>query len=142
MLSNLLPKKLEASSTEFEDAIEELSKSKLEKLKTLSQLAQRLWAEINNGSLVFDRHIVEERALRDLSRVQVIEFANRVLSANQKRCLIIGVCGKNEVTSDDWDSHAKGVALSLSSSLKGQAQIVDSIARFKCGLSCYPSGFN
>jgi secreted Zn-dependent insulinase-like peptidase len=136
LLASFLPKKLDVDSKEFEDAIEELSKAKLEKLKTLGQLANRLWIEIHNGSLIFDRHEQEERALRQLSRSQVLSFAHKILVKGQR--LVVGVCGKAEITSEDWVGHAKEAAVSLYGGKDG-SQIITSIPEFRARLSCFPS---
>ena len=55
--------------------VEELVKSKLEKPKTLRQLASRHWAEIERGTLLFDRQDREAAALRQLTKQDVATFA-------------------------------------------------------------------
>ncbi len=50
-------------------------KSKLEKPKTLRQLASRHWAEIERGTLLFDRQEREAAALRQLTKQDVTAFA-------------------------------------------------------------------
>ena len=142
-LSEILKLKCSSDSNEFEEAVEELSKSKLEKLKTLSQLANRVWGEINNGSLLFCRHVDEEAALRKLSRQELLGFASKVFGECKR--LIVGVCGKNEIEASgetDREAYAKNVSLSLSQAQKGQAQVIESISQFKSGLSLYPSRMN
>ena len=54
--------------------VEELVKSKLEKPKTLRQLAARHWAEIERGTLRFDRQEREAAALRTLTKQDVTAF--------------------------------------------------------------------
>jgi len=49
-------------------------KSKLEKPKTLRQLASRHWAEIERGTLLFDRQQREAAALRELTKQDVTAF--------------------------------------------------------------------
>ena len=49
-------------------------KSKLDKPKTLRQLAGRHWAEIERGTLLFDRQDREAAALRELTKRDVIAF--------------------------------------------------------------------
>ena len=54
--------------------VEELVKTKLEKPKTLRQLAARHWAEIERGTLLFDRQQREAAALRGLTKRDVASF--------------------------------------------------------------------
>ena len=54
--------------------MEELVKSKLERPKTLRQLAARHWAEIERGTLLFDRQEREAAALRTLTKQDVMAF--------------------------------------------------------------------
>lgn len=142
LLSEILISKLREDSNEFEEAVEELSKTKLEKLKSLGSLADRVYDEINKGTLIWNRHIEEVGALRQLTRDQLLRFAFRVLQVETRR-LIVGVCGKKEVDSAgaaaDRERHARNAALSLSEAQNGKAHIVDSVAKFKTGLSLYPS---
>lgn len=49
-------------------------KAKLEKPKTLRQLASRHWHEIDHGTLVFDRPVAEAAELRKLSKQDVVAF--------------------------------------------------------------------
>ena len=61
--------------------VEELVKSKLEKPKTLRQLASRHWAEIECGTLLFDRQQREAAALQQLTKQDVTAFF-KVLAAS------------------------------------------------------------
>ncbi|KAG1675762.1 hypothetical protein FOA52_012418 [Chlamydomonas sp. UWO 241] len=61
-------------------AVEELSKTKLERPKTLRELAGRYWSEVFHGTLVFDRQQQEVDHLRSLTRRDLMGFARSVLS--------------------------------------------------------------
>ena len=54
--------------------VEELIKSKLEKPKTLRQLAARQWHEIDHGTHIFERPDVECAELRRLSKEDLTTF--------------------------------------------------------------------
>jgi len=49
-------------------------KTKMEKPKTLRQLASQHWAEIERGTLLFDRQQREAAALRELTKQDVTAF--------------------------------------------------------------------
>ncbi|KAG2487100.1 hypothetical protein HYH03_014213 [Edaphochlamys debaryana] len=70
-----------SGATEFETAVAELAKTKLEKPKKLGDLANRWWSEVQHGSYLFDRQEVEVAALRKLTPAELLEFARGLLAA-------------------------------------------------------------
>ncbi|GLC45843.1 hypothetical protein PLESTM_001791300 [Pleodorina starrii] len=69
--------------SEFQVAVEELAKAKLEKPKKLGDLANRWWSEVQLGSYCFDRQEAEVAQLRSLTPRELISFAREVLTGEQ-----------------------------------------------------------
>ncbi|GIL66232.1 hypothetical protein Vafri_19765 [Volvox africanus] len=67
------------SPTQFEIAVEELAKSKLETPKKLGDLANRWWSEVHKGYYCFDRQEAEVAQLRSLTPGELLSFARELL---------------------------------------------------------------
>ncbi|GIM02423.1 hypothetical protein Vretimale_7295 [Volvox reticuliferus] len=65
--------------TQFEIAVEELAKSKLEAPKKLGDLANRWWSEVHKGYYCFDRQAPEVAELRSLTPGELLSFARELL---------------------------------------------------------------
>lgn len=79
-----LPSYLEGlSQDDFDSAVSELSKAKLERPKRLGELAQRAWSEVQQGSHLWGRPEAEVEQLRSISRQELLEFARQVGAVKQ-----------------------------------------------------------
>jgi len=87
----------EMSEAEFQDNIAAAESKLLAKDLTLEQETKRWWAEIEEGSLWFDRwqHITKE--MHKVSKEELIAFASLHVLGSQKRWLITGIGAHDDV---------------------------------------------
>ncbi|GFR51999.1 hypothetical protein Agub_g14534, partial [Astrephomene gubernaculifera] len=88
------------AQTEFEIAVEELAKSKLQAPKKLGDLVGPWWSEISHATYCFDRKEAEVAALRSVTPEELLAFARAQLTPGSPDCrkLSIQVRGKAEAT--------------------------------------------
>jgi secreted Zn-dependent insulinase-like peptidase len=88
-LQNSLREKItNMKSEEFKESVDELIKVKLEKPKRLQQKCLRDWAEIQEGTLRFDRHVQEVEALKAMSQRDFIDFVNTFIIQQSTRKML------------------------------------------------------
>jgi len=88
-LQNSLQEKIaNMKAEEFKESVDELVKVKLEKPKRLQQKCLRDWAEIQEGTLRFDRHLQEVEALRALAQSDFMDFVNTFIIEKSSRKML------------------------------------------------------
>jgi len=108
--------------SEFQVAVEELAKSKLEKAKQLGELAGQWWTEISSGSFLFDRQKQEVEVLRRITPEELLAFAKDVLGGGGgARKLAIRVVGSAE-EKRERERESKAKAAAAGTKTEGQAK--------------------
>ncbi|PKA63852.1 Zinc-metallopeptidase, peroxisomal [Apostasia shenzhenica] len=85
----------EMTNKDFKNNVNALIDMKLEKHKNLSEESSFYWREIVDGTLKFDRKVIEVAALRELTKEEVVDFFDSFVKVDsrQRKTLSIHVYG-------------------------------------------------
>ncbi|KAF8045487.1 hypothetical protein N665_4811s0002 [Sinapis alba] len=92
LLKDLESKLHKLSDEEFKSNVTALIDMKLEKHKNLNEESSFYWQEIRNGTLKFNRKDEEVAALRELKKVELIEFFNTYIKVDAPKKKSMSIC--------------------------------------------------
>ncbi|KAF8049249.1 hypothetical protein N665_2263s0001, partial [Sinapis alba] len=92
LLKDLESKLHKKTDEEFKSNVTALIDMKLEKHKNLNEESSFYWQEIKNGTFKFNRRDEEVAALRELKKVELIEFFNTYIKVDAPKKKSMSIC--------------------------------------------------
>ncbi|CAG2172600.1 unnamed protein product, partial [Oppiella nova] len=124
------------SDKDFETQKQSVITRRLEKPKQLSEYSQRLWSEISSKDYDFNRDEIEAKAIKELTKQDIIAFFERHLShtSTNRKKLTVSIISENPIN----EKHLNEVNADLMPAPKLPESIrIENITQFKTHLGLY-----